>query len=85
MNRKDVERLVSFYGNDALSNGVSVELAFYALLSDMDKVREASNRQADNMAFILNHAELPKQWYDKFTKELAEDRQALAATERWKK
>jgi hypothetical protein len=27
-----------------------------------DPIREALKRQADNMAFILNHASLPDQW-----------------------
>jgi len=40
--------------------------------------REALDRQCDNMAFLLNHAPIVQQWYDKFTAELAEDRQALA-------
>lgn len=40
----------------------------------------ALRRQADNMAFVLNHASLPEGWYDKFTRELAEDRAALSLT-----
>ena len=40
--------------------------------------REALSRQCDNMAFLLNHAPIVQRWYDKFTAELAEDRQALA-------
>lgn len=40
---------------------------------------EALRRQSDNMAFIINHATLPDQWMDKFSRELTEDRAALAA------
>ena len=41
------------------------------------RLREALRRQADNMAFVLNHATLPDLWYEKFCDELAIDRAAL--------
>lgn len=41
-------------------------------------LKEALDRQCDNMAFILNHMAVPDPWYEKFTNELAEDRKALA-------
>lgn len=43
------------------------------------KEREALERQCDNMAFILNRIDIGDNWHDKFTKELAEDRQAIAS------
>jgi hypothetical protein len=39
---------------------------------------EAFNRQADNMAFVVNHCDL-KNWYDKFKSELEQDRATFAA------
>jgi uncharacterized coiled-coil protein SlyX len=42
------------------------------------ELEAALTRQGDNMAFILNHMDT-RQWYDKFTSELAEDRAALKA------
>lgn len=41
------------------------------------ELEAALSRQADNMAFVLNHASLPDQWYEKFLNELALDRTAL--------
>ena len=48
----------------------------------LDRVTAALKRQADNMAFVLNHASLPEQWADKFAAELEADRAAIAASER---
>jgi hypothetical protein len=42
------------------------------------ELEAALTRQGDNMAFVLNHMDV-KNWYDKFTTELAEDRTALKA------
>ena len=42
---------------------------------------EALTRQGNNMSFILNHMTIPDQYYEKFTRELSEDRAALAAAE----
>jgi hypothetical protein len=42
------------------------------------ELEAALTRQGDNMAFVLNHMDV-KNWYDKFTTELAEDRAALKA------
>jgi len=39
---------------------------------------EAFKRQSDNMAFVLNHMTMPNAHYEKFTRELEEDRAALA-------
>lgn len=47
------------------------------LRKQLENAREAFGRQADNMAFVINHMDLPPQWYEKFTKELEEDREAL--------
>jgi len=40
-----------------------------------EKLKEALSRQGDNVAFLLNHAAIPEKWYDKFRKELEEDRE----------
>lgn len=42
---------------------------------------EALKRQTDNMAFVINHVGLPDQWREKFTRELDEDRAAIAKAE----
>lgn len=42
---------------------------------------EGLRRQADNMAFVLNHVELHA-WHEKFERELAEDRATLATMEK---
>lgn len=41
--------------------------------------REALSRQWDNMAFCLNKFNIPDKWYEKFARELEEDKQAIAA------
>lgn len=68
--------------NDALA-AVDRELKRYfartTSLAAQDGLVEALSRQADNMAFILNRVDLPPQWHDKFTKELEQDRAALAS------
>ena len=49
---------------------------------DLDKILalvEAATRQTDNLAFLLNHAEIPNHWYEKLVRECEEDRAALAA------
>jgi hypothetical protein len=49
------------------------------MLEGKERIAElevALTRQGDNMAFVLNHMDV-KNWYDKFTTELAEDREAL--------
>lgn len=43
-----------------------------------DDMLAALSRQADNMAFIINHVTLPEQWRDKFMRELDEDRAAIS-------
>ena len=47
----------------------------------VEQMREALNRQGDNMAFLLNHVTLPNAWYEKFTRELKQDRAVLVALE----
>lgn len=47
---------------------------------EVERLREALDRQCDNMAFVLNKATLPDQWYCKFSNELQEARQALEAS-----
>lgn len=44
----------------------------------IDALVAALERQADNVAFMLNRFELPRQWHEKLDRELAEDRAALA-------
>lgn len=40
-------------------------------------LHDALVRQTENMAFVLNHMSMPDHWYERFTRELAEDREAL--------
>lgn len=47
------------------------------LAAENERLRAALERQSDNMAFVLNHMEVQKQWYEKFTNELSENREAL--------
>lgn len=47
------------------------------LRAEVERLREALQRQSDNMAFVLNHFNVPAQWYDKLTSELADDRATL--------
>ena len=51
------------------------------LKHDIASYVEALTRQGNNMSFILNHMTIPDQYYEKFTRELSEDRAALAAAE----
>ena len=44
----------------------------------IDALVAALERQADNVAFMLNRFELPRQWHEKLDRELAEDRAALS-------
>lgn len=44
---------------------------------EIARLREALDRQCDTMAFVLNKATLPDQWYCKFSNELEQDRAAL--------
>lgn len=43
------------------------------------RLEAALQRQSDNMAFVLNHMNVPDGLYGKFTRELAEDRAAITA------
>jgi hypothetical protein len=43
--------------------------------SKLSAVTEAFRRQAANMAFVINHIQLPDAWYKKFTEELEQDRE----------
>lgn len=45
-----------------------------ARIAELEKALE---RQAHNMAFLLNHAPIVQHWYEKFSTELADDRAAL--------
>jgi len=45
--------------------------------NEIERLREALDRQCDNIAFILNRVDLPKTWFEKFDSELSEDRKAL--------
>lgn len=42
----------------------------------IEELEAALSRQGDNMAFVLNHMDT-KNWYEKFSIELAEDRGVL--------
>jgi hypothetical protein len=54
---------------------------FEAQAERIKRLEEALIQQSDNMAFILNRAALPDQWYKKFSRELYEARQALKEAE----
>ena len=43
----------------------------------IEALETALSRQCDNMAFALNKATLPDQWYCKFSNELEDDRTML--------
>lgn len=68
---EEAASLVDEYGADA--NHVTSNWAAQLV--------EALTRQGNNMSFILNHMTIPDQYYEKFTRELSEDRAALAAAE----
>jgi hypothetical protein len=42
------------------------------------RLRAALSRQCDNMAFVTDRVFLPKQWLEKFERELAADRAILS-------
>jgi hypothetical protein len=46
--------------------------------AELERMREALRRQTENMAFALNHMPIPTSWYQKFARELEEDRARLA-------
>jgi hypothetical protein len=49
-----------------------------AQAAEIERLREALDRQSGNMAFAINNAVLPVGWREKFMRELEEDRKALA-------
>lgn len=51
------------------------------LAHENERLTKALDRQCANMAFILNHIDV-KNWYDKFQKELEEDRNLYVQTEK---
>jgi len=68
----------------AFGNATGAILALFAsLAADRDKAVGIANRQADNMAFVINHVSL-NHWHDKFLRELEEDRDALSRLSRQK-
>lgn len=80
-----VERLEYSLSQVEIGTNVGMSYSFAhdmlsALTDQADEIarlREALERQCDNMAFTLNKATLPDQWYCKFADELARDREAL--------
>jgi hypothetical protein len=48
------------------------------LIEECDRLREALIRQSDNMAFVINHISMHDGWYEKFQRELEEDRVVLS-------
>jgi hypothetical protein len=52
-------------------------LANTCLIAAAPKLLEAVERQCDNMAFILNHNPMTDSLYDKFIKELEQDRSII--------
>lgn len=49
----------------------------YLTLCRVAELEAALLQQTDNMAFMLNRCDLPSQWFDKFDRELTEDRKLL--------
>lgn len=47
------------------------------LVRENAKLSKALFRQADNMAFILNHVDIPGPWLEKFQRELQQDRDGI--------
>lgn len=68
-------------GNDGYYSAANAadDLEAAAALRQEPSVDAAFRRQTDNLAFILNRVDLPPAWFEKFDRELAEDRQAIAA------
>ena len=54
-----------------------VESQLESMGNTIRELLEALERQCDNMAFVLSHAPMPDQWYDKFSEELVQDRGAI--------
>ena len=51
------------------------QMALQAEAADeIARLREALDRQCDTVAFVLNNATLPDQWYCKFSNELERNR-----------
>ena len=48
-----------------------------AVVAERDQLKAALERQGDNLAFVLNRVSLPEAWFEKFDRELQEDRKAL--------
>jgi len=65
---KDADGVVQAFARHRIAHSPVDEVA---------RLREALGRQCDNMAFVLNKATLPDQWYCKFSNELQEARKAL--------
>ena len=55
----------------------AAEAANATLRAQVERLTGALTRQGDNMAFVVNHFTLPDAYYDKFIRELGEDRAAL--------
>lgn len=55
-----------------------VHAALWKADKDGAALVEALGRQCDNMAFVLNHFDVPHRWYEKLQDELLKDRTALA-------
>jgi hypothetical protein len=60
---------------------VKIQALYTRPSPNAERVREALDRQCDNMAFLLNNAALNVTWYEKFKGELAQDRAALTRPE----
>lgn len=71
----DAIREIAEYVSDLEARATAAESTVAAL-------REALDRQCDNMAFVVNHATLPDPWLNKFSRELDEDCKALSTVEK---
>lgn len=91
MTRDEVLMILGTHASMARADGRSedgldlskVEDAVSAMFDEVEALREASERQCDNISFMLERLELPDlpaAWTTKFEKELAEDRAAILRT-----
>ena len=66
---------VTIVPSEAIKAAAADEIT--ALRRRVAELEAALNRQGDNMAFIVNYVSIPDSWYEKFRRELEEDRAAL--------
>ena len=71
---RDVARAKASAATEMLAASIASEARLMARVAELEA---ALTRQADNVAFVLNRCPLPEQWFDRFDRELREDRKLL--------